>query len=464
LTTGQRRATVSETPTLGRFTCRAKGSIERAAIGEETAEVISLKRFLCGVAALGVTAAVAACSSSSSHSSTNTTSASQPTSGSSAASTGAAAGQATGAPIKVAIICSCSGPFGANIAPSEEVYKAWVNSVNASGGINGHLVQLSTQDDGSNPGTSVSDMNTILSGHPDAIVDLSIDSATWASTVQATNIPVIGGNNSEPAFYGNPDFYPVGTTNDASTAAGVYTAKAAGATNISYFYCAEAAVCATSIPLFKSYGQKAGVPNVFNVSISATAPNYTAQCVAASQAHVSSIFIGSTSTILDRIGADCARQGYHPIYLQQGEGFASNELTASGLNTNLWEAFNDLPYWDNVPPVQAMNAALDKYYPGLRTNQLLFSELTAMAWPAGLLLEDAVKAGGLTAGGTPGPAEIVTGLHSLKGDTLGGWAPPLTFPAGQPHPVDCWFIARIQNGTPGMVNNSQVTCEPGATT
>jgi hypothetical protein len=29
----------------------------------------------------------------------------------------------------------------------------------------------------------------------------------------------------------------------------------------------------------------------------------------------------SRYTILDPIGAGCARQGYHPIYLQRGEGF-----------------------------------------------------------------------------------------------------------------------------------------------
>jgi branched-chain amino acid transport system substrate-binding protein len=48
----------------------------------------------------------------------------------------------------------------------------------------------------------------------------------------------------------------------------------------------------------------------------------------------------------------------------------------------------------------------------------------------------AVKAGGLTPSTTPSPGEIVTGLQSLKGDTLDGWSPPLTFAAGQPHKTD----------------------------
>jgi branched-chain amino acid transport system substrate-binding protein len=124
--------------------------------------------------------------------------------------------------------------------------------------------------------------------------------------------------------------------------------------------------------------------------------------------------------------------------------------------------FNDLPFFATTSNVQAMDAALDKYYPGLRTNANIFSALAAYSWPSGLLLEDAVKAGGLTPTATPSSAEIVTGLESLKGDTLDGWAPPLTFAAGQPHPVDCWFTGRVQNGVPVLANNGQVTCENGS--
>jgi branched-chain amino acid transport system substrate-binding protein len=109
-----------------------------------------------------------------------------------------------------------------------------------------------------------------------------------------------------------------------------------------------------------------------------------------------------------------------------------------------------------------MNAAVDKYYPGLRQNPNLWGEFVVLSWPSGLLLEHAVKAGGLGPSDTPSPAEIIKGLQSLKGDTLDGWAPPLTFPAGQPHPVDCWFTARMHNGVSALVNNGQLTCANGS--
>ena len=51
------------------------------------------------------------------------------------------------------------------------------------------------------------------------------------------------------------------------------------------------------------------------------------------------------------------------------------------------------------------------------------------------------------------------GLTSLKGDTLDGMAPPLTFKAGQPHPVDCWFEALMKDGKASLPIGTQTVCE-----
>jgi len=109
-----------------------------------------------------------------------------------------------------------------------------------------------------------------------------------------------------------------------------------------------------------------------------------------------------------------------------------------------------------------MNAAVDKYFPGLRNNATDWTQQGAGSWPAGLLLEDAVKAGGLAPGDAPTSAEILKGLYSLKADTLQGWSPPLTFTPGKATSVDCWFTGRVQNGVPALVNGGKLTCSNGA--
>jgi branched-chain amino acid transport system substrate-binding protein len=337
---------------------------------------------------------------------------------------------------------------------------AWSKTINAAGGINGHPVQLITKDDAGNPGTALTDAKAIISDHVVAIVDDSQLDAVWASAVQATNIPVVGGFTSNSPFGTNPDFYPQAQTNDSAIDAVISTAKAAGATNLANVYCAESPICAQSVPAFKTTGSQLGVPVTYNAEVSATAPNYTAQCVAAQQQHVTSVFIGDASTVITRIAADCSRQGYNPIFVVEGAGFGLVEAPAAGLKNGLWVEFPAIPFFDSSNAgVQASNTAMDKYFPGVRENANLYNEDSFMGWIAGVLLEHAVKAGGLTAGGAPSAAEIVSGLGTLKGDTLGGLTSPLSFTASKANNVSCWFTGRVENSTPALVGSGQPTCQ-----
>ncbi len=400
----------------------------------------------CGVAAIALL--LGACGSSSKPP------ASSPTSG------GSPSSAASGTPIKVGLICSCSGsPFGVFNVPAEDEYKAWADSVNAAGGINGHPVQLIVKDDANSPGTSVTDIQALISAQVVAIADTSNFDSAWASTVASANIPVVGGYSSGPPFSTSPDFYAEGQTNGSAIYAVLSTAKAAGATNLANIYCAESPICAQSVPAFTATGQQLGLPVVYNAEISATAPNYTAQCVAAQQKGVKSVFIGDASAIIVRVATDCAQQGYTPIYVQEAGGMSLSEASAPGLKSTLQLESPTLPFFATTSAVQASNAAMDKYFPGVRENNNVFTQDAFTLWISGKLLQDAIKAGGLTASGTPSAAEVTTGLQSLNGDTVGGLTSPLTFPAGQAHNVNCWFTARVSGGTATATNNNQPTCQ-----
>jgi branched-chain amino acid transport system substrate-binding protein len=398
-----------------------------------------------------------ACSSSTAKPTTS------PTTGSaSAGSSTPGSSTATGAPIQVGLICSCSGsPFGAATVPGEEVFKAWVNTVNGSGGINGHPVKLITKDDTSLPGSSLTDAQELISDHVDAIVDVTINDNVWASAVQAANIPVIGLNATDEPFFTNPDFYPMGETGDSAVVAYILTIKSAGGSNFGDMYCVESASCSQYEQSLKTTGKQLGVPLTYVTSISATAPNYTAQCLAAKNANVKYLIVEDASAIIARVAKDCDIQGYDPVYVIGEGSFGTLWQTTPGLKKDTLSYDPNLPYWVNTPANQAMNAAINKYYPGLENNGAIWSGTSPLAWPSGLLLEDAVKAGGLGPNDTPSAAEVVKGLESLKGDTLQGMSPPLTFAAGKPHPVDCWFTSAVVNGQNQLLNNGKLTCSPG---
>jgi branched-chain amino acid transport system substrate-binding protein len=423
------------------------------------ANMVPKRRLLSGVVALAVVGLAGACSSSSKPASTSATS----TGGASPAST-ASAGTAA-APIKVGIVCSCSGVFGTDYIGVDQVYDAWVKTVNASGGINGHMVQTVLEDDAGVPGTAVTKVQALVSDHIDAMVDMSTVDSAWATTAQQAQIPVVGQNAIGGPMNTNPDFYPEGTTNDTTSYAVVAAAKASGASDMGAVYCAEAAVCAQIVPVLKSAAKSLGVSVVYSGEIAATAPNYTAQCLSAQQAHTQALYIGDSPTVVVRMAKDCVTQSYSPSFVTSGEGFYPGELTAPGLSKDLWSEYSDFPAFATPTPtfVQSMLDAVNQYYPQLPKNTTgVWSQLPTESWVSGLLLEDAVKAGGLSSTGTPSAAEVTKGLESLKGDTLGGWAPPLTFAAGQPHQIQCWFIGKVTNGVFTAVNGGKYTCKNGS--
>lgn len=395
--------------------------------------------------------AVAACSSSGGDSSAAGSSASSP------------AGTAKGTPITVGMICDCSGTFGITAVPIADVVKAWVNYENASGGLSGHPIQFTLDDDAGNPGTSLTAVKALIAAHIDVIVDgSSIDSA-WASAAAAAKIPVVGAQSNTESFLTSQDFFPSGQTVDSITESVVATAKAAGATSVGLLYCAEAVQCQEGVPVIKSEASALGIADTYSGSIAAAAPNYTAQCLAARQDKVQGLIVLQTPPVAVRVGQNCATQGYSPTYITEGTGFSEQEGTAPGFTDSLWSPYPILPYWSDAPQVKLFRDVIDKYYPGLRSQTVAWSEAAAQGWTAGLLIRDAVKASGLTPDDAVSAAAVLTGLNSISGDTLDGWSPPLTFTPGQPHKVDCWFTGHIDHGTRSLVNGGRLTCESGTT-
>jgi branched-chain amino acid transport system substrate-binding protein len=192
------------------------------------------------------------------------------------------------------------------------------------------------------------------------------------------------------------------------------------------------------------------------VEVSAAAPSYAAQCLAAQQAHITTVFVADIFTVVDKVASDCAQQGYNPTYVVDGLDLAQSFTSVKG---TLYATVPDLPYYASTPATQTMNAAFDKYYPGMRTNAVSYNEIYASMWVSGLLFADAAKAGGLGANGsTPTSAQLVTGLEALKADTLGGLAPPLTFAANQPHPIHCWFESLMKSGTFSLPGGTTPVC------
>jgi branched-chain amino acid transport system substrate-binding protein len=356
-------------------------------------------------------------------------------------------------------IGSYTGPFASSQGPTQQTIDAWADSVNAAGGIKGHKVKLVNMDDDTTAATSLADVKTLVGqDHVIAIVaDDSVLSSVWASYVESQGVPVIG-PPFDAIFAANPDFFPSGTTLPAVQYGSMAEAKKAGDSKFSLFYCSEAATCASSVTMVKGLAPKAGETVAYTPAISASATSYAAQCLDAKQLGVNAIEVGEASATTLNVFQSCAQQGYHPQVIGNGGTVTAAWATSPAVNGAITVQPNFPAFDTSTPAEQAFQAALKKYAPGVLSSPD-FGENEAETWAAGMLFEAAAEAGHL--GSDPTPAGVVNGLYTLRDDTLGGLAPPLTFSHGD-HAVNCWFVMGVQGGKFTTPDGLTTSCEPGA--
>lgn len=368
----------------------------------------------------------------------------------------------TGAAIRVGFICSCTGPQTSNLSGAEKVAQAWADNVNLSGGINGHPVKLFAVDDGANPATGLQDAKALVEqDRVIAIVGENSDAdATWVPWVVKQGIPVVGGQSAEPVQGTNPGVFPSGSTLLGAAIGDPAQAQAQGKHNLGVMYCAETPVCEQIVPLMTGIAKLFGL-KVTPASISATAPNYTAPCLKMQSAGVDALLVVDNGPIVQRVVADCAQQGYNPLNVAGLPATNSTMLKDQHLAGTIGVGPTANPFDASTPAVKEFQDALQKYYPGLLTsNGFAYDDFGT--WAGGKLFEAAAKAANLGPSSTP--ADVKKGLYALKGETLGGLAPPLTYTKGKPYFAPCWFTAKIENGTLVSLNGNKQTCLSAAQT
>lgn len=360
---------------------------------------------------------------------------------------GPAAAVADHPAVQVGFVCSCTGsPEASSTALAKPGFQAWVRYTNAHGGVAGRKIHVTYVDDAFNPGASLAEVERLVSqDHVAAIVDSSYVDSAWSTYAQQHRVPVIG-DITDQLFLTNSDFFADGETLDAYFTTFVLAAKKVGAKRISQFYCAEAAACQQGVAPFEATAKKLGVAVPYVTQVSASAPNYTAQCLTAKQAGVQAIVIADAITVVEHVMADCAAQNYHPWAIALGGAVSAAYPTSPGLGSRFIGAEPDIPFFVHTTrATKTYVAALKRYAPGTLTNPN-YGETVTQSWVSGELLGAAIKAADVKSSGSFTARDVLQGLHKLHATTLGGMAPPLTYKVGNPNPVDCWYWVQTKNG------------------
>jgi len=401
-------------------------------------------RFALGAVAVCSALVVAACSSSG-QSSTAANGTSSSIGGSTTASSA----------IPIGIIGSYSGTQAASLGVVPNVAQAWASTVNAAGGLDGHPIKLYIKDDAGNPATAVTAAHELV--QQDKVVAIVGDGsnvdAAWGPYVQQAGVPVVGGYSLNPTMFTNPDFFPQGPNGIAANYGVVALAKTVGP-KYGVLYCAEAAQCKQGSTLVAALAKALGVTLAINAPVSSTATDYTAICQQVKASGVQSYSIFEAGGVALRIAQQCNQQGVTARLISAPGAITASWGGIAAVNGTIGTEMT-APWFDSsTPATAAYQAAMEKYVPDIGSQQ--GGEASAQ-WVAGQLFDAAVKASGTT---TVTPASVKKGLYALKAETLGGLTQPLTYTAGKPTVLNCYFTMGIKNQQFVTVNGLATSCAP----
>jgi branched-chain amino acid transport system substrate-binding protein len=360
----------------------------------------------------------------------------------------------TGTPIVVGSICSCTGPSAAALGANAKISKAWAAWTNAHGGINGHPVKVITADDGANPATALKIVKRMVQrDHIQALIgETSQVDTAWENYLHGTDVAAIGGVNTP--FFTDSEFFPSGATIPVLMYGAMQQAQKAGKKTFGTMYCAEVAVCSQVVPFVQIMGKLVGLKTWFS-KISNVAASYAAPCLSARQAGVDALFVAAASPVVQRVATGCAQQNLKALAVSTTAAIENDWLTNKSLDGALASGYNVSAVNDTLPAMRDFHAALDSQLPGFRQSTR-FGDPSLLPWAGGQLFKAAAEAGQIGPASTP--KQVKAGLYRLRGETLGGIAPPLTFTPGKPAFSTCYFTIKVKDGAFVEPNGATPVC------
>ena len=354
----------------------------------------------------------------------------------SGATTGSTAKKAE---IRIGMVGNFSGVVGSAAAPSRDAYAAWVSTVNARGGIDGHPVKLFIADDGNSAANDLAQARRMVEElHVVALVNLYAG-AGGAGPVgkyaQSKNVAIVGGSSYELDWTQHNGMFPLAIGANAQGKAWALAMKQAGKKKVAAVYCTEAQVCKDNETGWANAARGYGLEIVYEGPVSLAQPDFTSACTQAqargAEAVVTVVDGGSTV----RFARDCDRQNYHPQIVDPNP-FPDTPSYMEGV-VAVTPAF---PWF-----ITTGSPALDEYGQAIKKYTDKTGAFTSSGWVAGKALEKALTG---RVSDTPTAKNVLDGMYAFKGETLGGlYSPGFTFTRGK-HSTEnkCGFQALVRGG------------------
>ena len=344
-------------------------------------------------------------------------------------------------PVILATVGTFSGPVGSVFSGHLFGSQLWVRYINWNGGLNGRRVELFVYDDGGDPARHRSQVQEAVERRRAIAFLTNTETLTGHASVDYLNakrVPVVGGDGGETWAHSSPMYFiPMANAESWTKTFVPSVAKPVGKTKLGSLICVEAAYCDDADRAVAQQAKPNGFEHVYRARASLAQPDFTAECLAARNAGVEVFYVIEDQNSLGRLATSCNRQGFRPTYATIGP-IAVEAQKDEPLMDGLRSSSNVFPYFQSgTPATDEFQQAFRRYGGGTPPRQGI-----AVGWTAGKLLEKAAR----QLPEPPTSGALLAGLWTIRNDTLGGLAPPLTFLENTPTVTpSCWFRITIQD-------------------
>jgi len=363
-----------------------------------------------------------------------------------------------------------TGPIDSSV--ERDTVRAYMQAVNASGGINGRPVEYVWCDSKYDASSAHSCAQQMIAQNVMAVVGLTapLGENNEIRTLTAAGIPVIGGLGT-PAEYSDPLSYPVSTSFFRYGTAIADEAKALGVKNPAVVVLGDVPwVHAVEANLLNRLTSN-GVGFVDVEEVSATQANYTAtvfnlqhsnhgasgggpnpnkQCAATDRACPDYVIAALDPFSYHRLFDAMQAANWYPGVL--GAGLDKFNVQQS-YGKELAKAHSLVPFvspYDNRDnaTVRQYLGTVQRYYPGQFQALDIY---TQHSWTAAMVFREAAK----RAGGNLTRETLIQSLNSVQGFQT-GWSVPLSYGNGAHDPNRCFMYTSHEGG--GWHTTSGWTC------
>jgi branched-chain amino acid transport system substrate-binding protein len=343
---------------------------------------------------------------------------------------------------------SFSGVLGPINAGGRTGLSVWANAVNAHGGVDCHPVQVYVADDGADPARTAAVVQNLVQNKKIAALVGTFTTLTVSALKEQAEkykVPVVGGDVLGFDWNNSPYMFPEGAGLRNLAFGLLKQAADAGLTKFAFLYCVETPECTTldNLGTGKLAGE-AGVTVVSNQPVSITQTDYTAQCQNAKNAGAQVLGVAADGSTISRMVRSCEAIGYRPPIVTGAAILSPGNAADPGIRRNTLLSAGIVAPWmlTDTPGQRAYQTAMRAYAPDAPLDGDSIE-----AWTSGKLLEAAMAHTDPSVA-DPTPADVLAGLGRIKGETLDGLTPPLTFIPGKPAPETAciYFIKLDQQG------------------